>query len=162
VNPFGITKIGKSEPWLIEAAASIGLDLAGLTHEITTYFVNHSIKRHGSAELERAQGQAAVTAADIARIPDIVKTPDCAIIGIKRHEETLIAYSKRFEDGTAVYYEEVLDSKKNKALRSKTLYKKMGTVNGETFLKIVTNNAHTDVSNIKMVVGAGGNPGGEA
>jgi transposase len=62
-------------------------------------------------------------------------TPDCAIIGIKRHEEILIAYSKRFNDGTAFYYEEVLNSKKNKALRSKTLYKKMGTVSDGTFLK---------------------------
>jgi hypothetical protein len=162
VNPFDITKTGKPEQWLIEAADSIGLDFSGLTHEITSYFVNHGIKRHGNAEAEKAQGQAAVTAADIDRIPDIVKTPDCAIIGIKRHEETFIAYSKRFEDGTAIYYEEVLNSKKNKALRSKTLYKKMGTVNGETLLKIVANNAHTDISGVKMVVGAGGQPGGEA
>jgi hypothetical protein len=38
----------------------------------------------------------------------------------------------------------------------------MGTVKNDTFLKIVSNNAHTDISRIKMVVGAGGNPGGEA
>jgi hypothetical protein len=162
VNPFDITKIGKPEQWLIEAAASVGLDFSGLTHEITTYFVNHGIKRHGNAETEKAQGQTAVTAADIDRIPDIVKNPDYTIIGVKRHEEILIVYSKRFEDGTAIYYEEVLNSKKNKALRSKTLYKKMGTVSGETLLKIVANNAHTDVSGVKMVVGAGGQPGGEA
>jgi hypothetical protein len=55
-----------------------------------------------------------------------------------------------------------LNSKKNKALRSKTLYKKTGTVSSETLLKIVANNAHTDVSGVKMVVGAGGQPGGEA
>jgi hypothetical protein len=162
VNPFDITKIGKPEQWLIEAASSIGLDFSSLTHEITSYFVNHGIKRHGNAETERARGQVTVTVADINRIPDIVKTPDYAIIGIRRHEETLIAYSKQFEDGTAIYYEEVLNSKKNKALRSKTLYKKAGTVSGETLLKIVANNAHTDVSGVKMVVGAGGHPGGEA
>jgi hypothetical protein len=162
VNPFSVTKTGKPEQWLIEAAASVGLDFSALTHEITTYFVNHGIKKHGNAEAEKAQGQVAVMAADIDRIPDIVKSPDCAIIGVKRHEETLIAYSKRFEDGTAIYYEEILDSKKNKALRSKTLYKKKGTVSNETFLKIVANNAHTDVSGVKVVVGAGGRPGGEA
>jgi hypothetical protein len=162
VNPFGVTKIGKSEPWLIEAAASIGLDLSGLVHEISTYFVNHGLKRHGNAEAERAQGQIAVKPTDMDRIPDIVKTPDCVIIGIKRHGETLIAYSKRLNGGTAIYYEEVLNSKKNKSLRSKTLYIKKGAVSSETFLKIVANNAHTDVSGIKMVVGAGGCPGGEA
>jgi hypothetical protein len=42
------------------------------------------------------------------------------------------------------------------------MYKKMGNVSNETFLKIVSNNANTDISGIKMVVGAGGNPGGEA
>jgi hypothetical protein len=162
VQHFEVTEIGRPEPWLIEAAASIGLDFSGLTHEITTYFVNHGIKRYGNAETEKAQGQVAVTLADIERIPDIVKSPDCAVIGIKRHEEILIAYSRRFDDGTAIYYEEVLNSKKNKALRSKTFYKKMGTVSSETFLKIVANNAHTDVSGVKVVVGAGGRPGGEA
>jgi hypothetical protein len=161
VNSFDVTKIGKPAQWLIEAAAAIGLDISGLIHEITSYFVNHGIKRHGNAEVEKAQGQVVVTTADIDRIPDIVKSPDCAVIGIKRHEETLIAYSKRFEDGTAIYYEEILNSKKNKALRSKTLYKKMGTVSIENFLKIVANNAHTDVSGVKVVVGAGGHPGGE-
>ncbi|MDR1654576.1 MAG: hypothetical protein LBR96_01160 [Treponema sp.] len=162
MQPFEVTEIGRPEPWLIEAAASVGLDFSGLTHEITTYFVNHGIKRHGNAETEKAQGQVAVTPDDIERIPDIVKSPDCAVIGIKRHEEILIAYSRRFDDGTAIYYEEVLNSKKNKALRSKTLYKKIGTVSSETFLKIVANNAHTDVSGVKVVVGAGGRPGGEA
>jgi hypothetical protein len=38
----------------------------------------------------------------------------------------------------------------------------MGTVKNDVFLKIVSNNAHTDISTIKLVVGAGGNPGGEA
>jgi hypothetical protein len=38
----------------------------------------------------------------------------------------------------------------------------MGTMNEQTFMKIVTNNAHTDVSGVKMVVGTGGHPGGEA
>jgi hypothetical protein len=73
----------------------------------------------------------------------------------------LIAYAKKFEEGTILYFEEVLNSKKNKALWSRTMFKKMGTVNADKFLKIVTTNAHTDVSNAKMVVGAGGHPDGE-
>jgi hypothetical protein len=162
MNSLDITAIGPPEPWLIEAAASIGLDLSGLTHETTNYFVNHGIKRHGNAETEKAQGQLPVTLSDIERIPEIVKAPDCAIIGINRHSIPLIAYAKKFEDGTIFYFEEVLNSKKNKALRSRTIFKKMGTVNADKFLKIVTTNAHTDVSGAKMVVGAGGRPDGEA
>ena len=159
---FEKTVIGKPEQWLVEAAKAAGLNISGFTHEITNYFVSHSIKRHGNVETEKAQGQISVTLADFERIPDIVKHPDCTIINIKRNRGTLIAYSKRFEEGTIIYYEEVLDGKRNKALRSKTIYKKKGTVKKDTFLKIVSNNARTDVSQIKMVVGAGGNPGGEA
>ena len=44
VNELEIPRIGKPEPWLIEAAASIGLDFAGLTHEVSNYFENHGIK----------------------------------------------------------------------------------------------------------------------
>ena len=162
MNELEVTKIGEPELWLIEAAASIGFDFTGLTHEVSNYFVNHGVNKHGNEAAEKARGQLPITSTDTDRIPDIVKRPDAAIIGIKRHGETLIAYSKKFGDGTIIYYEEILNSKKNKALRSKTIFKKMGTVSIETFLKIIANNAHTDVSNIKMVVGAGGNPGGEA
>jgi hypothetical protein len=162
MSRFEKTTVGKPEPWLIAAAASVGLNLAGLVHEVTNHFVNHSIKEHGNKAIEQARGQLPVTLADIARIPDIVKNPDYALIGIKRHGETIIAYSKKLEEGTAFFYEEVLRSKRNKALRSKTIYKKIGTVNEQTFLNIVTTNLHTDISGAKKVVGAGGNPGGEA
>jgi hypothetical protein len=47
VNQLIITPIRKPEQWLMDAAESIGLVLAGLTHEITNYFVNHSVKKHG-------------------------------------------------------------------------------------------------------------------
>jgi len=156
------TIIGRPEQWLIEAAETVGLDISGLVHEVTNYFVNHSIKRHGNKRTENAQGQVPVIPVDFSRIPDIVKNPDCTIINIRHNEEILIAYSKKFEDSTVIYYEEVLNSKRNKALRSKTIYKKMGTVKKDTFLKIVSNNAHTDMSQTKVVVGAGGNPGWEA
>jgi hypothetical protein len=66
VNLFVITKIGKPEQWLVEAAASIGLDFSGLIHEITTYFVNHVKKRHG-------QGALAILDTDFDLIPAIVK-----------------------------------------------------------------------------------------
>jgi hypothetical protein len=160
-DSFSVTKIGKPEFWLIEAANSIGIDITGLTHEVTNHFESHSIKKHGNRAAEEARGQLVVTSADIALIPDIIKSPDYALIGIKRHG-ILIAYSKKLDEGTAFYYEEVLNSKRNKALRSKTMFKKMGTVNEQTFLNIITANLHTDISNAKIVVGAGGQPGEEA
>lgn len=161
-NQLETTPIGPPARWLIEAAADIGIDIAGFAHETTNYFRNHSLKRHGNEKAEQALGQLPVTAADFARLPDIVSSPDCAILGIKRHEEILIAYAKKMGDWTAVYYEEVLNSRKNTALRSKTLFKKKGTVTTEKFINIIANNAHTDLSGVKIVVGAGGHPGGEA
>jgi len=162
MKPFEKAVIGKPEQWLVEAANAADLDISGFTHEVTNYFKSHSIKRHGNVEVEKAQGQISVTLADFDRIPDVVKNPDCAILNIKRNQETLIAYSKKTEEGTIIYYEEILNGKKNKTLRGKTIYKKMGAVKEDTFLKIISNNAHTDISQIKMVVGAGGNPGEEA
>jgi hypothetical protein len=112
--------------------------------------------------IEKARGQLPITPANIKLIPDIIKSTDCAIIGIKKYGQIFNAYLKRETGGAIIYYEEVLNSKKNKSLRSKTMYKKMGAVSSETFLKIVSNNANTDISGAEMVVGAGGNPGGEA
>jgi hypothetical protein len=45
---FTRTAMGAPEQWLIEAATSIGLDYAGLSHAITNFFLNHVINRHGS------------------------------------------------------------------------------------------------------------------
>ena len=57
MNDLSVSIIGKPEKWLIEAAETMGLDISGLTHEITNYFVSHCIKKHGNAETEKAQGQ---------------------------------------------------------------------------------------------------------
>ena len=51
MKSFEVTVIGKPDPWLIEAAASVGLDFAGLTHEVTDHFKNHVKKRHGKGSL---------------------------------------------------------------------------------------------------------------
>jgi hypothetical protein len=66
------------------------------------------------------------------------------------------------EDWTLIYLEEILNSRKNKALRSATMFKKKRLIRQETFIKILSNNAHTDMKGIKKVVGAGGKPGEEA
>jgi len=162
VHKFNRTVIGRPAQWLIEAAAAIGLDFSGLTHEITDDFITHCKKKHGNEKVEKSRGQLPIADTDIELIPEIVKNPDCVIIGIKKYGQTLNAYLKGEAIGAVIYNEEVLNSKKNKSLRSKTMYKKMGTTSSETFLKIVANNANTDISGIKMVVGAGGYPGGEA
>jgi hypothetical protein len=154
-----ITKIGKPEPWLIEAAADIGIDVSEFSHETTSEFLTHTFKRHGNDTTERARGQIGVTPADIERVPEIVKDPDYAVIGIKRKNETLIAYSKNFGGNATIYYEEILTGNKTKALRSKTMFIKIGSLKQETFLNILGSNVLTDISGAKIVVGTGGQPG---
>jgi len=160
MDSFQKTTIGKPEKWLIEAAACIGLEIAGFTHEVTDNFKSHVFKQHGNEISEKARGQIAVTQSDIAKIPNIVKTPDFTIIGIKRDSETLIAYSKKYDNNTVIYYEEVLTGKKSKTLRSKTMFIKIGSMSKETFINIAGNHAHVDMSGVKIVVGAGGHPDG--
>jgi hypothetical protein len=95
--------VGKSAQWLIEAAASIGQDYSGLTHEVTNYFQNHAIKRY-------RKGSLAIIEKDFDRIPAIVELPDMAIIGAIRGGILFNAYAKRFDEETYLYFDEVLNS----------------------------------------------------
>ncbi|MCL2186263.1 MAG: hypothetical protein FWB86_10480 [Treponema sp.] len=156
------TSIGKPAKWLIDAAATIDLDFSDLTHEKTNDFVTHTQNQHGNIETEKQRGQLPVTSKEIEQILEIIKNPDCVIIGLRKYGQILNVYLKRNTIGSVIYYEEILKGKKNKSLRSKTMYIKMGLISNETFIKVVSNNANTDLSNAKIVVGAGGNPGGEA
>jgi hypothetical protein len=162
---FTKTLIGRPEKWLIEAGAEIGLDLAGLTHEVTNHFKAHVIKRHGDPA---KNGRATITDADFLLIPAVVKSPDIAIIGATRGEGLYIIYTKTDAGMTWLYFEQVLDSNRNKALRSGTFYKVTRELSLDEILKTVAMNDKTDVSKakifeaIKKVQTAGGRPGEEA
>ena len=151
---FTRTAMGAPEQWLIEAAASIGLDYAGLSHEITNFFLNHVINRHG-------HGPMPILKTDIAKIPAIVKAPDMAIIGIRR-KGLFNAYAKRIDGKTFLYFDEVLVSTHNKALRGSTFYTITKPLAMSGFEKIVTMNGKSDLTKAKKYIAAGGHPGGEA
>jgi hypothetical protein len=148
VDPFVITEISRPEKWLIEAAAAIGLDLSGFTHETTNELTSHSMKRHGDP---KKHGTAVITEADFERIPGIIKAPDHAIIGATRKGTLINAYTKAGSGSTYLYFEEVLQSRKNKALRGKTLYKVTKLLTLEEFIKIGTMNKKTDRSGAKKI-----------
>jgi hypothetical protein len=148
MNVFIKNPIGKPAEWLIEAAAAIGIDYSGLTHEITNELKNHSMKRHGDPELN---GSAAIILEDFEHIPGIIKEPDHAIIGAIRKGALLNTYAKVYDGITFLYFEEVLQSRKNKALRGKTLYRVNKPLTLEEFEKIVTMNGKTDISKAKKI-----------
>jgi len=147
--------INKPQKWLIEAASSIGLDYSELSHEVTIYFLEHVIKRHN-------QGNLAITERDYKKLPGIVKTPDMAIIGATRGKKVFNAYAKRTDGSTYLYFDEVMDSNRNKALRGSTFYKIKKRLDMDGFVKIITMNGKSDVSKAKKIIAAGGHPGGEA
>jgi hypothetical protein len=147
-NKFEIIPIGKPARWLVEAALEIGLDVSGLTHEITSELKIHVMKRHGSPEVA---GAMAITGADFERIPDIVSAPDHAVIGAVRKGALMNAYAKAYGGATYLYFDEVLRSRKNKALRGKTFYKVNKELTLDGFIKIVTMNGKTDISGAKKI-----------
>jgi hypothetical protein len=88
---------------------------------------------------------------DFDLIPGIVKAPDMAIIGASRGEAIFNAYSKRESGATYIYFDEVLNSNRNKALRSRTFYKIVKLPDMTGFEKIVTMNEQSDLSRAKKI-----------
>jgi hypothetical protein len=150
--------VGKAEKWLVDSAKDVGIDIAGFDHEITSDFVGHAIKRHTDEAKERENGQIPLTNADFEKLPEVVSKPDFAIVGAKRRSQNILAYARKFEDGTSVFFEEVLDTKKRKALNGVTMYKRAGDLDEQKFKNIVGNRKGTDMSNAKIVAGAGSHP----
>ena len=122
---------------------------------MTNYFKDHVIKRHG-------QGALSVTEKDFEKIPGIVRNPDLAIIGTIR-KGTIVNVYARMESGvTYLYFDEVLNSNRNRALRGRTFFKIVKSLDMENLERIVTMNGITDLTRAKKIIAAGGRPGGEA
>jgi hypothetical protein len=150
--------VGKVEKWLVDEAKEVGLDIDGFEHEITNEFVNHVMNNHGDKKIETAIGQIAVKEDDFKKIPEIVKKPDMAIVGAKREDKTMVIYAKEMLDRTTLYFEEVLDGRRNKTLRGKTMFKRKDGIDREKVINIVTNKEKTDISGAKIVLGYGSQP----
>ena len=155
MNIFQKIVITKPQKWLVEAASSIGLDYSELSHEVTIYFLEHVIKRHN-------QGNLAITEGDYKKLLGIVIAPDMAIIGATRGNKIFNAYTKRTDGATYLYFDEVMNSNRNKALRGSTYYKIKKQLDMDGFVRIVTMNGKSDISKAKKIIAAGGHPGGEA
>jgi len=133
VNQFNKTVIGEPAQWLIEAAAEIGLDYSELSHEITNHFKSHVVKRHGLGALS-------ITEQDFEKIPGIVRSPDLAIIGVIRENALINVYVKMEPGTTYLYYDETLNSNRNKALRARTFFKIVKSLDMNNLERIIIMN----------------------
>jgi len=158
LNQLKKQSLGKAAKWLVDNAKEIGIDIDGFEHEITDYFKSHVLKEHGDPKKEKLKGQIAIIEDDFEKIANIVKNPNLAMIGAKRDGKNVFYYVKKIDDGTTLYVEEILSSKKK--LQSKTMFKRKKDVSVEKFKNIVSMNNRTDMSNVKIVspVGTGSNP----
>jgi len=150
------TAIGKVEKWLVDEAKKVGLDIDGFDHEVTNEFVGHVMKRHGNEKTEKQSGQIAIKKSDFDDIPSVLKNPDYTIVDSKRNNKNILTYAKEMGDGTMLYFEEVLNGKRNKALCGVTMFKRKGIVNERDLAAIVTMNGKTSLKGAKIVIGRGG------
>jgi hypothetical protein len=149
-EPLEKVKIGKVEPWLAQNASEVGLNIDGYEHEISNYFIRHVLKNHGDEKKEAARGNLPIRGDDFDRIPSMIKKPDYAIFGAKRHNEDRVIYVKHLENGTMLYFEEVLTGKGNKSLRGRTMYKVKKILDLNGVLANIQMNRKTDLSVIKI------------
>lgn len=96
-----------------------GLDLKGFSEQLRVEGIRHAYLHHGSAAIETARGQKAVTAEDIALIPHITKHFDRVVLEKKRAGERLL-FLKTINKKT--YYYVAGLSRKKKLLISKTFF----------------------------------------
>ena len=158
---LGLEYHGEAEPWLVEEHKKMGKNIEGFEHQTDTISKNHVHNKHGNPLKENARRQIAITEDDYKNIPSITGSPDHAMIGAKgKKGEDIVLYAKKLSDGTTVYVEDLLDSRRNKGLRQKTMFKKIDDVDKNEFNKIAAHNGKNDLSKAKIIspIGTGGNP----
>ena len=106
------------------------------------------MKRHGDP---KKHGAATITYVDFEHLPDIVKSPDYAIVGAIRKETLFNVYAKVKNSITYMYFEEVLKSRRNNALRGKTLYKVSRVLSFNEILRNVSWNGKTDITKARIL-----------
>ena len=121
-NNYEKVDIGEVSDKLKDEASKAGFDLSGYVHNIDVSGVRHAFLHHGDKKKEEKRGQIAITDDDIKKIPQIVKEYDTVDFGgTNSIGRDIIKYSKKFDDGTTFYVEEIRTGRKR--LTIQTMYK---------------------------------------
>lgn len=119
-----------------DLAGGLGQDapgLAGYSHSLGRSAVSHILGKHGDSATEGRRGQVAVTADDLARIPDIVTAYDDIRTDLRSEQGAQrVAYAKAVNDGVLVYIEDV--SRKRKDMRAVSMWKYPAGTDAQTVL----------------------------
>ena len=90
-------------------------------HVIDNNAIRHILKTHGGKS-EILRGQIPITQRDMYRIPTIISEYDTINIDNNRRGQTLVIYTKTFDDGVLFYVEEIRLGRRE--LAASTLYKR--------------------------------------
>ena len=124
--------------WTLDNAADTGIQgTQHYTHSVSKSSAYHIFKEHGNAQTEKERGQIAVTAEDLARIPEIVTAPDEVVTGFQSDDGAQrVAYLKRFDDGVTVYIAEA--SRKKQDFRAISMRKYPPAAVSENIIKNIS------------------------
>ena len=130
--------------------ADTGLDIRGFGVMMNGNDVRHIMQGHGDALVEAARGQAAVTAEDIARIPEVLSSPDKVYLSEKTDAKgrRALVFEKKIGD-EYITIQGVSDGKK--VLQADTLYKMKGKTR-------TTRDTMLDTKGAAPVINAQGEP----
>jgi uncharacterized membrane protein YbhN (UPF0104 family) len=100
--------LGQASEQLAIFASAHGLNVAGYWHSIDPFAIRHIRTRHSDVNVERSRGQIAISDADFALVPDILRAPDQAVFGARsRRRQPMIGYIKRMPETVFLYLAEV-------------------------------------------------------
>lgn len=121
-------QIGEVAPSTIAAAKEIGFDLTGYHHVMQGDDIRHALERHGPGSAVPAN-EVPVTAAELAKVPEIIANPDRVIAVRTKDGHAAIQFNKRMGN-THIVVEEVRGRKKRLAFKTMVIRRAGGAGDG--------------------------------
>lgn len=125
-----------------------GVDISGYGVMMNGVDIRHIIKEHGNPVTEPERGQVAVTAEDIARVPEVIAHPDEVYLSDKTDAKgrKAIVFEKQFGD-TYITIQGVSNGKK--LLQTNMLYKRKGKARTTRYTMIDAQESAAPVINVQ-------------
>lgn len=150
-NERRVVNLGEAPQWLVDHAATAGLDIDGFKHVLDNYAINHVRKEHADAKAERSRGQLEITDDDFRTVPEILSNPDTLAFGTKsKIGREQIVYLKRLDDGSMLVIEEVRTGRHQLAINS--LRKYPPATNADSILSTLHPNARSNREDFSHIV----------
>lgn len=150
-NQHWFVRVASAPGWLVAAGVSHGLDLAGFHFAVNTSAVRHVFKHHGDPVQERRRGNLPVTPEDLLALPDILRNPDLAVMGLEsRRAEPMIAHVRSKDHASTIALLEARSGRKHLALQ--TMWEVPGAIDASRLRATLNLDARSDPQDTFEVV----------